>query len=90
MQHGVTVRTYRDQVLDRIYLVVLLDLRQRLKVVDMNKAGTPSTVSLFKIKSARCAGQSMVLDACLSSVPIALVSVDQNLDYRSFLKRLVL
>jgi hypothetical protein len=56
----------------------------------MNKAGTPSTVSLFKIKSARCAGQSMVLDACLSSVPIALVSVDQNLDYRSFLKRLVL
>ena len=52
MEHGVAIGTYGAEIVHRINLVFLADLRQRQKVVDMDVASAYFTIDLPKIELA--------------------------------------
>ena len=84
MKHGVAVWTYGPQVFDRVQLVVRSKRGQRNHVVDMNKPGAKSAVSLLKSQSTDDAGESVVGDTRLAGCTVSFIGVHQNLSDRTF------
>ena len=72
MDHRVTVRTNRAQVLNRINFILVLNLGKRLEMVDVNESSTTLAKDLLEIEVADGATRTVMLDALLASVWILL------------------
>src|ERR1043166_9506194 len=83
MNHRVTVRTNRTQICNRINLILCLNLRQRLEVVNVNECAAKLTKHLLEVEVADCATITVVLDAPLACVWATLVDIDGNLSRRT-------
>lgn len=64
MHHCVTVRTQRNQIRDRIYLIVLGNSFHGGDVVDMDEVLAQVPVGFFEIKSAALTDGTMMPDTC--------------------------
>jgi hypothetical protein len=83
VQHGMTIRTYRSEIIDRINYVFLADAGKRNNVMDMNVVAAQNAKRLFKIEPANKTPSAMVSNAVRSRRPIPLVRIDNDVARRS-------
>lgn len=79
MQHRMAVGANRDQVLDRIDLVLLADLGERNPVVNICEAPTHPAIDGFKVDRASRTAEAMVLAKLLSGAGVSLVAIGSDL-----------
>jgi hypothetical protein len=79
MNNRVTIWTNRDQILIRLNLVLSCNLRQRTKMVDVNKTGGDWPVHGGQVHPAYLAERPKVVETSRACGGVALISVDCNL-----------
>ena len=79
MDDGVAVGADRSQIRDRVDLIPLTNAGQRSQVVDMDEILSNLPVDLTKVEAADDAPCTVVGDALLSCLRIALIGVDYHL-----------
>jgi hypothetical protein len=74
----VAVRAYGSEVSHRINLIVLLNTRQGIEVMDMDEAGHRLSVHDREVEAAEETVRPIMPDALVSSAGIAFVAIDPN------------
>ena len=74
MQHSVTVRAYRNEILDRVKPVRRLKTPERTQVVYVNEAFADFAVASLKVQFAYCTACAVVFDALRSRLRLPLVA----------------
>ena len=85
MQHGVTVRAYRNEILDRFKPVGRLKTPERTQVVYVNEAIADFAVAGLKVQFAYRTTCAVVFDALRSRLRIPLVAIYQHANGGTFL-----
>lgn len=73
MYHCMAIWTDRTQVLDRVNLVILPNLRYEHQMVDVDVACAESPITLLEHETTDHAGQPVVANASLTSGTIAFL-----------------
>ena len=84
MEHGVAIRTDRNQVVDRIDFILIADFRKLSQMMNVNKSFSEITESFGKIKSANTAEYSVVLQTSPSRSRVTFVGINCNPPKGSF------
>lgn len=85
MKYSVAVGTYRAEVHYRVHLVLYADLRERAKMMDMDKSFDHAAVCPAEVEAANRTTGAMMLDAVLASRRIPFVGVDSDPDNRALM-----
>ena len=84
MDHGVAIRTNRSKISDRIYDVLVTDLRKGYEVVNVNEPDSDLAIHCLEIETAGQAPAAVVGDATAPSLGVSFVCVDRHLQRRAF------
>ena len=76
MDHCMTVRAHRDQILDRVHFIFVADGPDGNNVVDMNELFTERAVDVLEIEAAGCTIKSVMMDVGIPRLRAPLESVD--------------
>ena len=84
VNHCVAVRANRTQIGNRVNLILSANLGQCLEMVDVNKAAAKLAIRSLEIEAANRTPATVVLNALLACLRIALVAVDGDLTGGTF------
>src|SRR4051794_19243431 len=84
MQHGMTVRTHRAQILNGINFVFCIMCRNWRQMMHMNKTCANTAKDLTEFETANCASCAVMVDTFGPGVWIALVAIAGNGLARTF------
>jgi len=73
MNHGVTIRAYRPQVLNRIYCVYFANKRDWRQMVDMNHVGTYFSIGSGEIKLTDNTPITVMLQTLCSGFSVSFI-----------------
>src|SRR5450631_194228 len=78
VQHGMAIRTYRDEVADRIHLVFRSDIAQGDPMMNMDVTGAHVTVHIAHRGTTHPASGSVMSQAGTTRDGITFISVEHN------------
>lgn len=78
MNHGVTIRTNRSEISNRVDDVLGANIRKRNNMVNMNESRAYCAICRFEIKTTGQAPASVVGDTEPASFGVSFVGIDSN------------